>query len=284
MEQIQHHEDYFEGVDDLQLFEQWWRPANPQAGVIIVHGLAEHSTRHTAFASSLASQGVAVYTFDLRGHGQSDGDRTYVQSFRDYLSDLAIFLSLVQDREPDLPLFLFGHSLGGAIATLFVIRYQPYVHGLLLSAPAIKTGSSIPPLLVRLSGLVGRVAPKLPTIKLETSAISRDPQVVKAYEQDPLVYRGGVLARTGAETNRAINEIQSRMEEITLPLLIMHGTADRLTEVEGSQQLYARAESKDKQLKLYEGLYHEILNEPEKEQVLGDIWDWLQKRAATFHS
>jgi acylglycerol lipase len=278
MEQIQHHEDYFEGVDDLQLYEQWWRPASPQAGLIIVHGLAEHSTRHTAFATSLASQGVAVYTFDLRGHGHSDGDRAYVQSFRDYLSDLAIFLSLVQDREPDLPLFLLGHSFGGAIATLFVIRYQPYLHGLLLSSPAIKPGSSIPQLLVRFSGLLGRLAPKLPTIKFEASAISRDPQVVKAYEQDPLVFKGGILARTGSETNRAINEIQSRMEEITLPLLILHGTADRITEVEGSQQLYARAESKDKQLKLYEGLYHEILNEPEKEQVQADIFAWLRQR------
>ncbi len=280
METIQHEEGYFEGVDDCELYEQWWRPPTPQAVVIIVHGLAEHSSRYTPAATYLASQGFAVYTFDLRGHGNSDGDQAYVQSFRDYLADLGILLSRVQEREPDKSIFLFGHSLGGAIATLFVIRYLPFLRGLILSAPALKTGSSIPPLLVRLSGIVGRIAPKLATIKLEAKAISRDPQVVEAYEQDPLVYRGGILARTGAETNGAIKEIQARMEEVTLPLLIMHGTADRLTEVEGSKQLYTRAESKDKQLKLYEGLYHEILNEPEKEQVLGDMLNWLQQRAA----
>ena len=142
----------------------------------------------------------------------------------------------------------------------------------------MEIGRSIPPLLVRLSGFVGRVAPKLPTIKLDASAISRDPKEVEAYERDPLVYRGGIRARTGAEINRAIEEIKSRMEDVTLPLLIMHGTADRLTEVEGSKQLDARSRSDDKQLKLYEGLFHELLNEPEKEQVLLDIQEWLQNR------
>lgn len=262
MEQPRHNEGFFEGVDGCQLYEQEWQPAASVAVVIMVHGLAEHSSRYTPAATYLSSQGFAVYTFDLR----------------DYLADLGIFISRVQEREPDKPIFLFGHSLGGAIATLFVIRYQPHLSGLLLSAPALKTGSSIPPLLVRLSGLARRIAPKLPTIKLEASAISRDPKVVEAYKQDPLVYRGGILARTGAEINGAIKEIQSRMEEVTLPLLILHGTADRITEVEGSKQLHARAGSEDKQLKLYEGLYHEILNEPEKEQVLENIKGWLRER------
>ena len=273
---IQRNEGSFESTDGLRLFEQWWQPeAAPKAAVVIVHGFAEHSTRYTHVAEHLSSHGYAVATFDLRGHGRSEGRRAFIRSFDEFLADLDLFLARVCERYKGIPVFLLGHSMGGGITPLFVITRKPDINGLVLSAGALKISSDISPLLIRISGIVGRILPKLPTIKLDSSAISRDPEVVKSYDSDPLNYRGGTPARVGAEIVRATRRIQAQMEAITLPLLILHGTADRLTDVEGSKQLYARAGSKDKTLKLYEGLYHEILNEPEKGQVLDDVVQWL---------
>jgi alpha-beta hydrolase superfamily lysophospholipase len=167
--------------------------------------------------------------------------------------------------------------MGGAIVTLFAMTRKPDVKGLILSGPALKISDDISPLLVRLSSIIGKVLPKLPTIKLDSSGISRDPEVVKRYDNDPLVYRGGIPARTGAEITGATRKIQAEMETITLPLLILHGTDDRLADPEGSKELYQRVQSKDKTLKLYEGYYHEVMNEPEKELVLADIVEWTER-------
>ena len=167
--------------------------------------------------------------------------------------------------------------MGGLIASMFVVTRQPDFRGLILSGPAVKISDDISPLLVKLSSIIGKILPKLPTIKLDGNAVSSDPKIVKKYNNDPLNYRGGIPARTGAELNRATKMIQEQMEAIKLPMLILHGTADRLADPEGSKQLYERAESKDKTLKLYDGFYHEVMNEPGKEQVLGDIVKWVNK-------
>jgi acylglycerol lipase len=271
-----HQQNYFTSTDNLQLYEQWWRPENPKAVVIIVHGVGEHSSRYTHVAAHLTRHNYAVYTFDLRGHGRSAGDRCFVRSFDEYLADLSVLVQDVRKDESGKPVFMLGHSLWGAIATLFAIQHQHLLNGLALSGPALKLGDDIPPYLTKVSKLIGRWFPKLPTLKLDGNAVSRDPLVVHAYNSDPLNYHGGILAATGAAIIRGTQLIQSRMEVITLPLLIMHGTADRLTNPDGSRQLYTRAQSRHKTLKLYEGLYHEIMNEPEKEQVLADILHWLE--------
>jgi alpha-beta hydrolase superfamily lysophospholipase len=276
---VQRNEGLFEAGEGLRLFEQWWRPeSEPKAVVVIVHGYAEHSGRYIHVAEHLIRNGYAVDTFDLRGHGRSEGARAFVRSFDEYLEDLDLFLGRACKRNPEKPVFLLGHSMGGGITPLFVITRNADLQGLVISAGALQINKDISPLLIRISGIMGRLFPKLPTIKLDSSAISRDLEVVKLYDSDPLNYRGGTLARTGAEMVRATKRIQAQMETVSLPLLILHGTADRLTDVEGSRQLYARACSKDKTLKLYEGFYHEILNEPEKEQVMNDVVQWLDAR------
>ncbi|MBN2179336.1 MAG: lysophospholipase [Deltaproteobacteria bacterium] len=269
-------EGMFEAADGFQLFERWWVPeGETKAVVVIVHGLAEHSGRYSHVAKRLNEDGYAVYTFDLRLHGRSGGAKAFVKSFDDYLADLDVFLARVREKEPQKPLFLLGHSMGGTISALFAITRKPDIRGLLLSAAALKMGDDISPILISLSGIIGSILPKLPTVKLDSGAISKDPEVIKKYDTDPLNYRGGTPARTGAEIVRATRIIQERMEEINVPILIMHGTADRLANIEGSKELNERARSADKTLKLYEGLYHEILNEPEKEEVMDDIIEWM---------
>jgi acylglycerol lipase len=273
---ISMNEGMFDSSDGFQLFERWWVPeGETKAVVTIVHGFAEHSGRYSHVAKRLNENGYAVYTFDLRLHGRSGGAKAFVRSFDDYLADLDVFLARVREKEPQKPLFILGHSMGGTITTLYTITRKPDIKGLMLSGAALKMGDDISPILITLSGIIGSILPKLPTVKLDSGAISRDPEVIRSYDADPLNYRGGTPARTGAEIVKATRIIGERMEEIDVPLLIMHGTADRLANIEGSKELNERAHSSDKTLKLYKGLYHEILNEPEKEEVMADMVEWM---------
>jgi len=266
-----------EASDGLRLFEQSWQPANkPKAVIVIVHGYAEHSSRYFHVAEHLVKNGYAVNTCDLRRHGQSEGEpRTFIRSFDEYLVDLKDLLALVKERYPGERIYLFGHSMGGTISTYFTITQQSDIDGLLLSGALLKIPDEYPSFLIQLIKTISILFPKLPLLKIDAADVSRDPEVVETYDTDPLVYRGGIPARTATEINSAMEVIQEQMEAIEGPLLIMHGTADRLPDPEGSKQLHARANSNDKTLKLYEGLYHEILNEPEKEQILADVVEWL---------
>jgi acylglycerol lipase len=275
--QIQYEEGMFKTNDGLNLYEQRWQPGKqPKAVIVIIHGYAEHSGRHVHVADYLVNHGYTVETFDLRSHGRSEGKNTHIRSFDEFLSDVDLFLKRVKERHPNKNLFLLGHSMGGTIAVLFAITRKPDLKGIILTGATLKISDEISPFLVRISSILGKLVPKLPTIKIDCNAISRDPEVVKKYDNDPLVYRGGIPARTGAEFTRATKLIQKQMEFVTLPLLILSGTADRLSDPEGSKQLYEQAQSKDKTLKLYDGFYHEILNEPEKKKVLADIVEWLE--------
>lgn len=263
------------------IFEQWWLPkGEPRAVVAIVHGYAEHSGRYQHLAAFLNARGYAVEALDLRGHGQSSGRRVYVTSFSEYLSDVARFLRAVHERHPGKPVFLLGHSMGGGIATLFVIARKPDIAGLILSGPALRVRSAPVGLRMRGLRLLGKVAPTYSLSPLPAAAISRDPTVVDAYENDPLVYRGGMRLGHGAASMRALQRIQLDMEEVEVPLLVMHGSADRLTSPEGSEELVERARSSDKTLKIYDGLYHEIFNEPEQETVMQDLAEWLDAHTA----
>jgi alpha-beta hydrolase superfamily lysophospholipase len=248
------------------IFEQWWRPAERARGVLaICHGYAEHSGRYTHVATFLNGRGYAVEALDLRGHGRSSGERVTVESFTEFHDDLDGFLARVRGRNKGLPLFLLGHSMGGGVVTSYLVMREPQLDGVLLSGAAMLGGR--PP--------ADPGAPPRPRAPLPASAISRDPGVVTAYENDPLVYRGAPNPRAGEASAVAYAAVQSGMEKIRLPLLIMHGTDDLLVPYQGSEVLYRRASSADKTLKLYPGLYHEILNEPEKQTVLEDVAAWL---------
>lgn len=264
--------------DSCHLFTQRWTVDTPRAAVALVHGYAEHSGRYAHVAHHLNAHGISVYTYDQRGFGRSEGRRAYVTSFDELLDDLAHFLDHTRRHVPDVPLFLFGHSMGGAVCALYAIERSQDFRGLVLSSPAVEVNTDIAPFLRKLARWLGRLVPTLPTVHTPDDAISRDPEVVADAKADPLNYHGRVLARTGAAIIDAARRIQARMEAITCPLLIFHGTADKLTDPHASRMLYARARSDDKTLQLYEGLYHETFNEPEKEQVLDDVAAWITAR------
>lgn len=267
-------------ADGLTLFTQRWTPdASPRAAVVLVHGYAEHSGRYAHVAAHLNEHGIAVYTYDQRGFGRSEGRRAYVESFDYLLDDLDRVLAHTRGRlDADVPLFLMGHSMGGAVCALYVIEYRPDLAGLILSSPAVEVNPDLAPLLRKVARLLGWIAPTLPTVRTPDGAISRDPAVVEQAANDPLNYHGRVLARTGAEMLRASQRIQNAMHTIRLPLLIFHGTADRLTDPSASTRFYRAAPSSDKTLNRYEGLYHETLNEPEREKVLNDLVGWIETR------
>ncbi|MFO8100353.1 MAG: alpha/beta hydrolase [Salinibacter sp.] len=266
-------------IDGLRLFTRHWCPAGPvQARIVLVHGYAEHSGRYDHVATSFSDVGAATYAFDLRGHGQSEGRRVFVDRFDQYLDDLARVLSWVRAEGPNRPLFLFGHSMGGLIALKFVLDRSPNLQGLILSAPALEVNPDLAPLLRRIAGVLGTLAPTLPTARSPQEAISRDPQVVAEAIADPLNYHGRIPARTGAELIRAGATVRGRLDELTTPFLVIHGTADPLTAPRWSRRLHTDAPSEDKTIHLYEGLYHESFNEPEQERVLRDLRRWVASR------
>lgn len=272
-----HEEGTLTTSDGVVLYTQSWYAVQPKATIALIHGLAEHSTRYQHVGEYFAAHGYTVHTMDLRGHGRSPGKRILVRRIDEYSNDVAAFLAWIRTQDADRPLFLLGHSLGGLIVTYHVLTQSPDLCGVILSGPALQI-EGVSPFQMLVGRLLARVAPSLPMKKLDSTAVSRDPVVVKAYQTDPLVYLGSIPAATGIAMITAITYIQQQMEAFRLPLLVVQGTADRLVNPEGSKQLYARAGSTDKTLKLYDGLYHEVLNEPEKEQIMAEIVEWLEQR------
>lgn len=271
-----HHETRFPTRDNVTLYEQWWLPATPaKAAIVLVHGLGEHSGRYADVAANLNAAGYAVYSYDQRGHGRSQGQRSYIGRFEQLTADLDIVMQRVHNRIGELPLFLMGHSVGGAVVAAYAIAHQPDVNGIALSSAALKPGESLSPAAIAISGVISRLLPRMGLVALDASTISRDSAEVQAYNDDPLVFRGKLPARTGAELLAAFKFIQDEAQDITVPILIWHGTADRLTNVDGSRELYVGVSSADKTLTLYEGAYHETLNDLDRDQVIGDLISWL---------
>ncbi len=263
--------------DGVHLFTQQWSPEEAaRAGVVLVHGYAEHCGRYDHVAEAMVREGASVYAYDQRGYGRSEGDRAYIDSFDRYLDDLGHVLDAATSRLPDGPLFLFGHSMGGLIVLLYALDRAPNVDGLILSSPAIEINPDLAPLLRRAAQWLGETFPRLPTVRGPEGAISRDPEVVEEADNDPLNYHGRILARTAAEMIRAGERAQESLPRLDLPFFVFHGTADQLASPEWSQTLYEQAASTDKTLRLYDGLYHETFNEPEQDEVLADLREWLR--------
>ncbi len=274
---IVHSAGEFSGAGGTGLYRRSWLPAGqPRAHVAVVHGYAEHSGRYEWVGEQLAGAGIAVHAYDLRGHGKSDGPRVLVGSFKEHLDDLEVFLGVVRDEAGGAPVYLLGHSMGGCIVALEACTRQPEVAGLILSGPAVaKQGVALRLMGTMMAG-VAKVRPGLGIRSLAAETVSRDPAVVAAYDSDPLVYRGKVPVGMVTAMSRAVARINRDAFDIRLPLLIVHGTADELCDIEGSRDFYAAVGSLDRTLKEYEGLAHEVLNEPEKATVLWDIRDWIE--------
>jgi len=265
------------GCQDAQLFAQAWLPErDPRAVVVISHGLAEHGGRYAELAARLVSSGYAVYALDHRGHGRSTGERANIDRFAYVVSDLSAFVGRAQQQHPDAPVFLLGHSMGGAIALDCALRYLGSLRGLVLSAPALAPGEAVPPLKAWIVRLLSRLAPGTGALTLPAAAISRDPAVVRAYEADPLVFRGAIPARTLVELLDAMAAFPESAPRLKVPVLVQHGTGDRLVPVAATRPVYERlGRAGLRTVRLYDGLYHEAYNEPEREQVIADLEAWI---------
>ena len=275
---MKYKEGKFQGYKGLKLYYQYWLPeGKPKAVLLVAHGLAEHSGRYKNLVDYFVPKGYAVYALDHRGHGKSEGTRSYVDNFNDYLIDLKTFFDMVREENKSARIYLFGHSLGATIATAYAVEHQKDLAGLILSGSSLVRSTSVSPALLAMAGIISALLPKMGVALLDASGISRDKSVVDAYVNDPLVFRGKIPARTGAELARMWKQLPEKMPKIKLPILIMHGFDDRLTDPRGSKLLYQRAGSEAKTLQQYDNCYHEICNEPEREQVFIDMEAWLTK-------
>ncbi len=276
---MQHSGGRFQGVRGTDIYYQAWLPdEDPMAVVVVVHGLGEHSGRYMNVVNHLVPLGYAIYGLDHLGHGQSEGQREVIDRFTDYTATLEDFCALVEDWQPGKPLFLLGHSMGGLIATYYLLDHQADFRGAIISAPAVMVGDGVSQTTILMGKLLSTVAPTMGVLALDANDISRDPAVVAAYVNDPLVYHGKTPARLAAEMLKTMGIVSARMEEIRLPFVVLQGSADKLVNPAGAQMLYDQAGSADKTLNIYEGLYHEVLNEPEHDRVLSDVADWLAAR------
>ncbi|MGH8781569.1 lysophospholipase [Paraburkholderia sp.] len=260
-----------DGVE-LPLY-RWPTTGAPRATVALLHGLAEHAGRYAALAQRLNDAGIELLAIDLRGHGRAPGRRTWVERFDDYLHDADALVGVAS--RSGAPLFLMGHSMGGAIAALYAIERSRPLAGLILSSPALAPGRDVPRWMTSLSQVISRVWPGFPALKIDASLLSRDPTVVAANLDDPLVHHGAVPARTGAELLLAMARIERGREALRVPLLVYHGTLDKLTEPDGSRAFGAHAGSPDKTLTLYEGSYHETMNDLDRDRVIDALIAWI---------
>jgi len=276
---VEHRETHLRGRDGVELYAQSWRPAAPVEGaVILIHGLKDHGARYGALAEHLAGKGLAVHALDLRGHGRSAGERAYVAELGEYIADIEIFVAAVRAADPGVPLFMMGHSMGGALATTYALAHPDELQGLVLSAPALRLGPEVSPSLVKITKKLGRKHPDWRVLKLKPRWFSRDPQVVRDVDgADPWVDRRKIPASTAAALIAGIEQIQGNMEQLSVPVLILHGDADRITPPEGSRDLMRRAGVADKHLEIYPGYYHDLLHEPEHAKIVEDITSWIRR-------
>ena len=261
-----------------KLFDHKWMPEHPRAIVFIFHGIFEHGGRYQQLAEYLNANNIGVLSVDLPGHGRSPGMQGYIERWENLVETALSWLKAKKSAYPKVPHFLFGHSLGGLLAASCLAKERVSFDGVILTSPALQVKEDLSPILQKLAPIIASIAPKLRTIKLDAKAVSRDPEAVRAYVVDPLVYHGAVYAQTGKETLAATQEVAKSFKRFDWPVLIMHGTADRLTEPKGSQLFFEEISSTDKTIRLYQGWYHELFNEPEKEQVLEEISSWILER------
>lgn len=274
---MQHTEGKFTGRNNFSLYRQAWLPdAAPKAILLIVHGIAEHSGRYMNPVNYFVPKGYAVYSFDLRGHGKSDGKRSYIERFSYYIDDLQTFFNLVRAENPNTKIFMVGHSMGSTIALDYALEHQRELQGLIISGTTLKPGASISRAAITAAKILSVIMPKMGVSALNPGGISRDPDVVTAYVNDPLNYTGKLSARFGAELLKTMAMLQSSLSEINLPILIMQGSQDNISAPSSSKLLFDGISSKDKTMKIYEGFYHEIFNDPERQQVFSDMEAWLQ--------
>jgi acylglycerol lipase len=270
-------ESSFKNTDGLNIFMRSCLPNGaPRAVIVLVHGFNAHSGYMIWAAEQFAARGLAAYALDLRGRGRSDGERFFINSFSDYTGDVDQLVAIARAAHPGLPIYVLGHSAGGVVASTYVFEHQDTVAGLVCESFALDVG--VPDAAALLIKGLSHLAPHLHIFTLKNEIFSRDPAVVAAMNADPLIANESQPAETSAELIKAAERLRANMPNYRVPILIIHGTADKATRYQGSEYFYEHAGSTDKTLKLYEGHYHDLLNDVGKEDVMADVQSWLDER------
>ena len=265
--------------DGISLYCTAWIVPEPKATVLIMHGYAEHIERYNYEASVLNAFGYSVFGYDQRAHGRSEGQDCYINNFDDLCDDLK---SVIKYINPQTPFFIHAHSVGALVTIKYLLDHHtsemPKISGLITTSAALQVSRDLSPMLQKVSGILGRLTPRLKTISLPLKTISHVAAVQEDYENDPYNYRGGIYASAGYQILKTTKEVSSRLSEVSLPLLAMHGGDDKLIEKEGTDKLYNKASSTDKTIKIWDGLAHEITRSADKADVFKMMTDWIQDR------
>ena len=261
----------------IELFVRWHRPANPKGTLLLVHGVGEHGGRWSNLENALLAAGWSFYVFDHRGHGRSTGRRVHIDSFDDYLNDLTRVYDEVRAHAGEGKVFVYGHSMGALITATWAALRRPTVWGVILSAPPFRLAVKVPKVKIAAAKILSKIVPTLALAnEVDPAVLSHDAAVGKAYRLDPLVETKATV-RWGDEFLKALETIKARGGEIEVPLLIVHGTSDALSDYRGVEEFVTKAVSPDKTVKLYEGMFHELHNElaPDREKLFADVIGWL---------
>lgn len=286
---MSHEQGVFSAPDKEEIFYQCWLPepqpesgkseeSESKAALIVVHGVAEHSGRYMNLVNAMVPRGFSVYGLDHYGHGRSGGKRLFVPEFRVFTHCLDTLVDRVKEWEPKKKIFLVGHSMGGLITASYLTRHQDKLNGALFSGPAVKVPDNISPVTLLAARLFSKLVPGLGIKQLEAARISRDPEVVRAYINDPLVSTGKLTARLAEQLLHACLDLEKQAGQIRLPLLILQGGSDALVDPDGANAFHKKVSSPDKALKIYPEKYHEIFNDPGHDQVFADMTNWLAQR------
>jgi alpha-beta hydrolase superfamily lysophospholipase len=263
-------------TNGIELFTKESLVENAKASLMLIHGLGEYCERYEHVIKAFNEIGVNVYTFDLRGHGHSTGERAFVTNLDEYREDVE---NVYRTIPKDLPFFVLGHSMGGLIAVHFLLfNERNDVTGVILTGPALEAGEDVTRLKQQIIRFLAKVSPKIKTVKLDPNNISRSKETVAAYKNDPLIYHDGGKAGLAVALLDGIELQKSRFGEFDYPFLIMHGEADKITNPKGSKSLYAQAKSTDKTLKIWNGAFHEIFNETNQDEIIAYSVAWLKNR------
>lgn len=270
-------EGFLSGRDGVRLFHRQWAVSDPKAICLLVHGIAEHSGRYAHVAEALNQRGFSVWAQDHRGHGRSEGRRGDCRSLEMFVEDLNPPLHQIRSNPPSLPLFLIGHSLGGLIALAYAVRYPGGIRAVAVSSPALKLAHETPPLKVAVVSGIARLFPQIHFQNgVNPHLLCHDPAVVKAYQQDPLVHRV-ITARCAVALRDAMRKSLDLAERLKIPCLIQQAGSDEVCDPNAAARFAQSADSGSVNFRLYEGLYHELYNEPQKGRVLQDLCRWMEE-------
>ncbi|WP_059015093.1 alpha/beta hydrolase [Mycobacterium sp. M26] len=269
----------FDGVGGVRIVYDVWTPdVEPRGVVVLSHGLGEHARRYDHVAQRFGQAGLVTYALDHRGHGRSGGKRVQVRSIDEYTGDFDTLAKTASAEVPGVKRIALGHSMGGGIVFTYGVEHAGEYDLMVLSGPAVAAQKDVPPAKAFLGKAVGSLLPNLPVEQLDANAVSRDPEVVAAYNADPLVWHGKIPAGIAKALLKVGETMPQRARGLTAPLLVVHGAEDKLVPADGSKLLVDCVGCTDVHLKVYPELYHEVFNEPERERVLDDVTAWIEAR------